>query len=138
MIPSRTIAPACPCFSTSSLAGLHSSVRSKQLIENRISFFLPKFESFYPAPSFNLNYVFWSHSSSVVWKGVLLSSLCVCCSLGSQWDLLERGAPAWARPRRTKGGGNTTCSDCQRAERASAPALSFRLMMSSIFIWCLW
>lgn len=39
MIPSRTVAPACPCFSTTSLAGLHSSVRSKQLIENRISFF---------------------------------------------------------------------------------------------------
>lgn len=39
MIPSRTTAWACPCFSTSSLAGLHSSVRSKQLIGNRISFF---------------------------------------------------------------------------------------------------
>lgn len=39
MIPSRTIAPACPCFSTSSLAGLHSSARSKQLIENRVSLF---------------------------------------------------------------------------------------------------
>lgn len=135
MIPSRTIAPACPCFSTSSLAGLHSSVRSKQLIENRISFFLPNFESFYPAPIFHLSYVLWSHSSSVVWKGVLLSSLWVCCSLGSQWDLLER-IFLLERPRRTKGGGNTSHSDCECAGRASAPALSFRL--SSIFIWGPW
>lgn len=133
MIPSRTIAPACPCFSTSSLAGLHSSVRSKQLIENRISFF-PILNHFYLAPVFHLNYVLWSHSSSVVWKGVLLSSPCVCCSLGSQWDLLEKGAPAWVRPRRTKSDGNTAQSNCQRAEKAPAPALSFGPMRSSIFI----
>lgn len=134
MIPSRTIAPACPCFSTSSLAGLHSSVRSKQLIENRISSFLLNFESFYPAPIFNLKYVLWSHSSSVVWKGVLLSSPCVCCSLGSHRDLLERGASAWATPRKTKSAGNTEHSDCRCAGKASAPAVSSGLMKSSIFV----
>lgn len=78
--------------------------------------FLPNFESFYLAPIFNLNYVLWSHSSSVVWKGVLLSSLRVCCSLGSQWDLLERGAPAWARARRSTSSGSTAQNDCQHAE----------------------
>lgn len=67
MIPSRTIAPACPCFSTSSLAGLHSSVRSKQLIENRVSSFLPNFESFYPAP--NLIWSMYFGAIAPLWFG---------------------------------------------------------------------
>lgn len=123
MIPSRTIAPACPCFSTSSLAGLHSSVRSKQLIENRISFFLSFFSilNHFIWPQFLIWTMYFGAIAPLRFGKRFYWVLCVCCSLGSQRDLLERGAPAWARPRRTKSGDNTARSDCQCAETASAP-----------------
>lgn len=89
MIPSRSIAPACPCFSTSSLAGLHSSVRSKQLIENRISSF-PILNHFIQ-PQF-LIWTMYFGAIAPLWFGKgFYWVLCVCAA----WEVWEASGICW-------------------------------------------
>lgn len=104
MIPSRTSAWACPCFSTSSLAGLSSSIRSKQLYWKQDLF--PILNHFI-WPQFLIGTMYFG-AIAPLWFGKCFY-WAVCCSANSpesQQVQLERRASTWVRNKRTRSGCN--------------------------------
>lgn len=105
--------------------------------------FLPNFESFYLAPIFNLNYVLWSRSSSVVWKVFLLSSVCVCAAvLAVQEAMGSAGEKSinWGKKQENqKWQQPSGYVDYQPAQKASASVVLFRLWWWMSFpFFCPW